>query len=660
MAPDRSPQVAGFRGDPDRPEATGCPAFTSRSALQPYIRQTSPQIGFYGGRWCNHNTYMHFLPRPLLFGLTGLACAFASRSALAWVETSVLSDAVTVDVDQSGQAIVSHDLWMKIRGGPLKGTELDGVDSDAEPLADAQVARITTGAASEKTKPLLLSRGDDDSLHIEVEDNVGLRNGTYAFRFRYRTDLRHKSRVGLRGSWAELAWVGPRYRAGLDVAKVTFRLPYAPTAPRLPEIDPGVDGLAQGELPTSAMLSTLRRGADIDDLELVRPHVAKGEPVLWRIWAAPASFPWLTEPKRGIAGVSAPAIATPRSPLGKGIPLVLAAVLAAASAVIVLFKHRATTRMAARQNCTPRPLIAMGPYLRAAITGLLLGMALLLSVRFDAPTAGAVALLLAEACMIYRRPVWPRQLRGPGRWLPVHQQEAFHRDTACQFGRFLDASTSRGQCVLGVWVIGTLMVGSWLFRTQPYLALLTFMATVIPWPLLMTGRASELPLHRRNRARQDLDWMHRQLSRNQRLRVHPVGRFAEGESTPDEIRLKVTATTMPEGLIGLEIVSHAVNDLGQPCLLIRIRDASPAHQQYRAAWSFVRGRTADERVAVFAPSLGARARILEQVAAILASDAATPAGHGASTTRSIRSSGGVSSTSKPSRSSVPDQATRAA
>jgi hypothetical protein len=603
---------------------------------------------------------MHFLQRPLLVGLTGLACVCPSRLALGWIETSVLSDAVTVEVDQSGQAVVSHDLWMKIRGGPLKGTELDGVDSDAEPLPDALVARVTASSASEQTKPLLLSRGDDDSLHIEVEDNVGLRNGTYAFRFRYRTDLRHKSRIGIRGSWAELAWVGPRYREGLDVAKVTFRLPYAPTAPRLPEIDPGVDGLAQGELPTSAMLSTLRRGADVDDLELVRPHVAKGEPVLWRIWAAPVTFPWLLEPKRGASDASAPSIATPRSPLGKGIPLVLAAVLAAVSAVMVLFKHRATTLMAARQNCTPRPMIALRPYLRAVATGLLLGMALLLSVRFDAPTAGAVAFLLAEACMIYRRPLWPRQLRGPGRWLPIHQREAFDRDVAVEFGRFLDASTTEGKCVLGAWLLATLIASSWLFRTQPYLALLTLLATVIPWPLLMTGSASELPLYRRNRARQDLDWLHRRLGRNRSLRVHPVGRFAEAESTPDEIRLKVTAPTMPEGLIGLEIVSYTVQQLSQPCLLIRVRDGSAAHERYRAAWSFSRGRTPDERVAIFAPSVGARARILEQVAAFLANDAATQPRYGGSTPRINRSCGGGSSTSKPSMLSVPDQATRAA
>jgi hypothetical protein len=618
-----------------------------------------------GFAWCNHNTYMPSLSRPLVFGLTGLLGLCASRPAAAWIETTVLSDAVIVEVDKDGQAIVSHDLWMKIRGGPLKGTELDGIDSDAEPLPDAQVIRTASGNGADQAKPLLLSRGDDDTLHIEVEDSTGLRNGTYAFRFKYRTDLRQKSRIALRGSWAELAWVGPRYRAGLDVAKVTFRLSYAATAPRLPEVDPGIDGLAQGELPTAAMLSTLRRGAERDELELVRPHVAKGEPVLWRIWAAPASFPWLLEPKRGASTVSAPSATTPRSPLGKGIPLGLAAFFAVASAVLVLFKHRAVTLGAARQSCTPRPLIAAGPHLRAVAAGLLLGLTLLLSVRFDAPTTAAVALVLALACMTYRTPALPRLLRGPGRWLPVHQDEAFYRALVPAYAKLLDASTIQGKCVLWSWVFATSCAGIWLFRSQPYLALLSFLATVVIWPILLTGRHSELPDHLRAQVRQDLAWMYRRLTSDKRLRVHPIGRFAEGESTPDEIRLKASATTPIVGLIGLEIAALSGDSSTQPSLLIRIREGTELHRRMQSAWSFSRGRTADERVCIFAPTVAAKPRIVELVLGLLrVDDAALPADYGDSTSsvrsNASRSSGSGSATSKPSKPSAPAQATRAA
>lgn len=606
---------------------------------------------------------MLLFPRLLTFALFGLGCLVVTRPAAAWIETTVLSDAVSVEVDRLGQATVSHDLWMKIRGGPLKGTELDGIDADAEPLPDAQVAKMSASGGSEQTKPLLLSRGDDDTLHIEVDDGVGLRNGTYAFRFKYRTDLRQRSRIGLRGSWAELTWVGPRYRAGLDVAKVTFRLAYAPIAPRLPEIDPSLDELAQGELPTAAMLSTLRRGADTDELELVRPHVAKGEPVLWRIWAAPACFTWLAESKRAESSSVAMTAATPRAPLGKGIPLLLAAILAVASAILVQLKHSAVTRAAASQDCQPRPLIPLGPRWRAAATGLMLALATLLCVRFDAPSIGSTILLLALAGMTYRRPHWPRALRRPGRWLPVHQSEAFECHELGVPGRFLDYSTIQGKCAFFAWTAVTAATGLGLFRAQPYLSLLAFIATVIAWPMLLTGRSSELPSAVRNRSRRALSRMYRRLSREPQLRVHPIARFGDGDSAPDEVRLKVSAASMPKGLLGLEIAAHSVCDIIQPCLLVRVRDGSEAHQRLQTIGAFTRGRTPEERVAIVAPSLASGTRVVGLVRALFNGEDGYPAGHGRAhrvCSSSDKSSVRGSATSKPGKSSLPDQATRAA
>jgi hypothetical protein len=615
-----------------------------------------------------------------LFGIAGLVCSLTSLPAAAWIETSVVSDAVSVEVDRNGQAIVSHDLWMKIRGGPLKGTELDGIDSDAEPLPDAQVSKVSSGSRSGEGKALLLSRGEDDTLRIEVEDNAGLRNGTYAFRFKYRTDLRQRSRVALRGSWAELGWIGPRYRAGLDVAKVTFRLPYSTTAPRLPETDPGIDELSRGELPTAAMLSTLRRGADVDELELVRPHIAKGEPVLWRIWAAPASFPWLSEPKRDAPGALVKVTTSPRSPLGRGLALLLSTLVAVGSAAAVLAKHRAVSLMSTRQDCTARPLFALGPHLRAAASGLLLAAALLLSVRFDTPSCAAVAYLMALGCMTYRRPLWPRNLRGPGRWLPIHRDEAFRPEPRVVVGRFLDASTVEGRGVLTIWSFATLSAALSTFRTQPYLALLTLMATVIPWPLLLTGRSSELPSSVRARAHRELEKIHRRLLRDGRLRVHPIARFGEGDSEPDEIRLKLSANTVDPGLIGLEIAVNGASSLAQPCLLVRVQEGSGTHQRYSSVWSFTRGRTAMERVGIFAPAVAARTRIIRLLYTLLVdhdksevnrnaagsppvSDA-SKVDYGVSRSNPAssprRSPGNCSSTSKPSRASVPTHATRAA
>lgn len=598
-------------------------------------------------------------PRSLFVALAPL---LVSGHAAAWIETSVISDAVTVQLESNGQATVSHDLWMKIRGGALKGTQLDGVDSDAEPLADAQVVRVTSTGGTDQAKSLLLSRGDDDTLQIEVDDSVGLRNGTYSFRFSYRTDLRQKSRIALRGSWAEVVWIGPRYPAGLDVAKVTFRIPHHAIGPRLPEIDPTVDGVVQGELPTAALLSTLRRGAELDELELVRPHIAKGEPVLWRSWASPQIFPWFAETSRRQATAAALPVDSPRSPLGKGSPFVLAFLLAAIVAGCVAVKHRAVLAAAAQQQCMQRPLVALSTYVRAALSGMLTGMALLLSVRFDAPTFGAVALLAALLLMTYRKPELSRQLRGPGRWLPLHKNEAFLFEPMAASGRFLDASTVHGKAVLGAVLLVALSSGAWLFRTQPYLAIITMSAAAIPWPLLLTGRTADLPGAMRNRDRRALEKIYRRLCRIPSLRIHPIGRIPDGESCPDEIRLKITGANPEHTITGLEVAAIGNQNPGALCLLIRYAEGNESTARCEDAKSFSRGRNADERVIAFLPSVVAQNRILAKVTELLLPAHAAPTGNGRlqSTSKSNRSSGNGSAMSKPVKTASPDHATRAA
>ncbi len=63
--------------------------------------------------------------------------ALISGRAQAWIESEVRSHVATVDVDRAGKALVTEDLTLAVRGGPLSGFELSGVDLDAEPLPDA-------------------------------------------------------------------------------------------------------------------------------------------------------------------------------------------------------------------------------------------------------------------------------------------------------------------------------------------------------------------------------------------------------------------------------------------------------------------------------------------------------------------------------------------
>src|SRR6185369_10447488 len=77
---------------------------------------------------------------------------------------------------------------------------------------------------------------------------------------------------------------------GLDSARVTFRVPEANVAPMLPS--PGSSGGTINELDElgGVFVGNLRRAPGKDELEIVRPHVARGEPALWRVWVADSAF----------------------------------------------------------------------------------------------------------------------------------------------------------------------------------------------------------------------------------------------------------------------------------------------------------------------------------------------------------------------------------
>jgi len=595
--------------------------------------------------------------------LISLAAVVVTGNAFGWVEAAIVSDAVTLDLEQSGRATVSHELTMRVRGGPFKGTELNGIDFDAEPIDDATVSPV--GGTAEP-KPLVLTRGDDDSLRIEIGDEKGLRNGTYSFKFRYRTDLRQKARIDLRGSWGEIGWIGPRYASGLDVAKVTFRLPYAPTAPRLPEIESSGDELVQGQLPSAAMLSNLRRSGNVDELELIRPHVAKGEPVLWRIWASPNAFPFLAIPSAEVVATNARNATVGRSPFGKGLPLLLSVLLACAFSSLVWFKSRAVRAEAARQGLEPRPLVALGAKWRSVLAGLCSALALLLAVRFELPSLAAVALICAMLLSTYLRPAEARTLRGPGRWLPIHDDEAWTTARSPERGRYLDASTGRGKIVLLLFFVVVVSVVVWCFRRDPYYAMLIVMGAPSILPTLLTGTFDDLPWAREDRTCRALCAMAKTLRREPTLKVRVIGRFPEQMSVPDELRLRLTSSKPV--LEGLNAIELSACDQGRALLpelslLVRVTEDSRAHAVLSTQIVFGRGRTNVERVAVVTYPFASRPRLARLLNELFTAQdpihvPQTQAHEPSNSARRSAARGSV--TLKPGRSGSPPHATRAA
>src|SRR5689334_368382 len=246
-----------------------------------------------------------------LLSLATFLAAFSARAA--WVETRPTAYSATVDVERNGAATVSQELGIRLRGGPLSELSLAGVDSDAEPLPDATV--ICTDDQKFGTVPLSVTREPDGSLKLTVERERGLRTGSYVFRFSYRSDLGKRELIRRVGSHVELRWVGPRFEDGLDSARVTFRIPEASAAPMLPS--PGSSGGTVNELDElgGVFVGNLRRAPGKDELEVVRPHVARGEPALWRVWVADSAFDAFAvgaAPKPAVALVSHELGETPR------------------------------------------------------------------------------------------------------------------------------------------------------------------------------------------------------------------------------------------------------------------------------------------------------------------------------------------------------------
>src|SRR5687767_3133067 len=101
-------------------------------------------------------SYMFPAWRQVLLSLVLLCALLVAPRAAAWTEATIQSDVVTLDVERDGSAVVSHELLMRVRGGPLTSFELDGVCADAEPLNDGQVFAAASGARGSTPTPLLL------------------------------------------------------------------------------------------------------------------------------------------------------------------------------------------------------------------------------------------------------------------------------------------------------------------------------------------------------------------------------------------------------------------------------------------------------------------------------------------------------------------------
>src|SRR5882724_1194808 len=326
--------------------------------------------------------------------------ALIPSSAHAWVESEVRSQIATVDVDRSGVAVVTEDLTLAVRGGPLPGFELSGVDLDAEPMPEATVSSVSGTKANVPLTPLLLDKRDDGTLRIDVDRDKGLRTGVYLFHFQYRTNLLKRDLIRREGSDVEVRWIGPRFSQGIDSARVVFRLPAGPTPPTLPDSGASIGRIDDGDALGGVFIGNLHRLADKDELDIVRPHVSRGEPVLWRVRASAKAFDAFANPvslpraEKPVAGARALALAAGAQPRERLSWWLCAAFSALVYAFAVAGKWRIFLGICRARGATPRALVPLPVGPRAALSGSLLAAAFVSAAWFDQATLGALFLVL--------------------------------------------------------------------------------------------------------------------------------------------------------------------------------------------------------------------------------------------------------------------------
>lgn len=600
-------------------------------------------------------THRHLLTWSLV--LAGLVLA---SPAQAWVEKTVESDVVTLDVARDGTAVVSHQIVMKVRGGPLKGFDLAGVDSDAKPMPDASVSPAESGSRGTHPIPLLLDKREDGSLRVEIDNDKGIRRGSFLFKLGYRTNLLARHLIEPAGARVHVTWVGPRFDDGINSARVMFRLPRAENPPRLPPRDP--ERALLGGSGGGVFLANLHRLGEKDELEVVRPHVAKNEPVQWRIEADAKAFDAFAAPRVAPAPGAAP-VPPPARPRRRilGILVLLAVAFGYGSLIVV--KWRAANKACSERGAKARSLLPLPYALRGALAGILLAAAVFVGARTDLPTVAGLLLLLsmALAAQVSPRPVPP--LRGPGRWLPLGEDEAFARRKRRLPGRFLDSGSLPGFCLFLVALAAFAAGGVVLLPESPYHALMLALASACLLPIFCTGRAGELPADPVEQPRALLSWLSRKLRSDESLKVVPWARIPVSSAEPDEMRLLVMPRRARRGLtaieVGMEYQQAAGGPIALPCVIVRAADGSESYEALPRSVVWTRGRKPEERVAVIRPKLPTRGMCLSlvrRVARMLEEPGASTRGEG-HPPRSRRSpSGRRSSTSKAGTSVSPAHA----
>ncbi len=560
--------------------------------------------------------------------LSRIGWVLALLALLGWpsagwaAEPRVVSSTTSLELEPDGSARVRHQLHVDSPSGAWDTLVVSGIAPDARLSHDAHAQRADHAAPGSASTPLdvILQSG-----RATLTPPEPLSGRSFTVEFGYELQLTESGalRVLPDGQHAELLWVGPRLAPAPDTASLIVRAQAAPQPPKA--LDPPGERLPAGSSHSAIVLSTLRRSAERDQLEVVR-RVSADEAPRWRVLLDRGVLELAAVEQSAADGVDldgiwpAPERSAPRAPWTRTLPWVLLA--ACGYALLTAEKARAVRSAAALRGSQVLPLVRVSDHGRAATSGLLLCAASVAVLWLDLPLLGALTLLVAMALGCYRPARFEPPLRGPGQWQPLAPSALADVPGPALPGAWLDVGRAPGAMLLLGLLGGASALALRVFERSPYYGACLLVSAVALLPVFCTGRAAELPAPALAASRRFLRRALRRLGARPELTVQVLGRSCTGVSDLDELRLAVYPARALEGLIGMELALDVQPSLtgpvASPVVIVRAAEGSACQRALPRQLSWTRGRSAEERAALVRPKLPSVALSVELLRELIA------------------------------------------
>lgn len=526
----------------------------------------------------------------------------------AWLETRVVSDVATVEFEGAGHARVTHEMLLRVRGGPLKRFVLAGLDATLTPEPGASLVLAKSGRRAGIPIALRM-QPEAEGLTLELVYEKGVGSGSYLVSFAYRTDLEGQNALEQRGDHQVLSFASPRFEHGIGSLKARFVVPRAEPPPSLwsptHESDPASAALDLLATEEGVFLSELRREATRDVLELTRPHVARGEQVTWRV-----RLPKVMTTSHAVA---APPEAETRKPArvpGRGAratAIWLAAGLGGAClAFLVWCKRRWLVRIASNDASRVGFLVPLPVAIR--FLAIAAGVALAVGLTFWFERATAACATLGIVMLLSIQHARPERVapRGPGRWRVVDPDDALVGTRRLRgAGVLLEASTGPGLLVFATLALVAAVFALRGMTEAPYRSAALVAALAGLSPLFVTLGGARLALPRALLETSALEPYY-SLFRKRRQPIELIARHVDGGDTSDEHRVRLLVSRPLAGFDSLELGlewHHGGWFLAvRPVFIARVREGSLAHLALPRDAHWSRGRQRDERIALIRPA----------------------------------------------------------